>query len=100
MKFPKKFLQNLAYGNHNSLVVKVIETEIYGRTRWSVMYSMIFKVIATGKYYSTYYSKGATEMQDESPYEYLGDEIECAEVVPKKVKIIAYVEVEEENSTD
>lgn len=39
----------------------------------------------------TYYSVGATEMQEESPYEYEGEWVEVTEVVPKEVTVTKYV---------
>lgn len=99
MKFQRKFLQDLTYGDHDPIIVELIEDEICDNSRWSITYSMIFKVVATGKYYSTCYSRGATEQQDEGPYEYSPAEIECTEVEPKKVEVIQYVTVKE-NITD
>jgi hypothetical protein len=49
---------------------------------------MIFKV--DDKFYKTNYQVGATEMQDEAPYEYEGDEIECPEMEPYEVTITKY----------
>ena len=47
-------------------------------TRWSIVSRRVFR--HDNKYYETIYSQGATEQQDESPYEYEGDMIECPEV--------------------
>ena len=95
MKFTRKFLQNLACEDHDPIIVELIKDEICDHTRWSVGHDVIFKVLATNKFYSTYYSRGATEYQDESPYECEPAEIECAEVIPKKVEVIQYVTVKE-----
>lgn len=59
-------------------------------SRWSRHYEMVFKDITTDKYYITYYSVGATECQDEAPYEYEPDEIEVKEVKPVEKTIIVY----------
>ena len=98
MKFSRKFLQNLAYEEHDEAIVKLIEDEVCDHSRWSVIHSMIFKVLATGKYYCTSYSVGATEYQDEGAYEYSSAEIECTEVIPKKIEVIQYVEVKEDTT--
>ena len=45
------------------------------------------------KFYTSTYSEGATEMQDEYPYEYDGDEVECKEVIPTPQEVIVYEEV-------
>jgi hypothetical protein len=49
---------------------------------------MIFKF--EDKLYKTSYSTGATEYQDEDPYEYEDDVIECPEVFPVEKTIIVY----------
>lgn len=69
----------------------IVEKEVSDTSRWSVHYDCIFKL--DGKFYSTYFSEGATESQDESPYEYEGDWIEVDEVEPKEVTVIRYVSV-------
>jgi hypothetical protein len=87
MKFTKEFLQELVWdeGDDN---VEVIEDELIDESRWSLHYRMIFKY--DEKYYETFYSKGATEQQDESPYEFEDDEIECVEVFPIEKVITVY----------
>jgi hypothetical protein len=89
MKFSKEFLQERFWSNKNNTV--------YGRiadhTRWSVVYEEVFEY--EGKLYLTTYSVGATEHQDESPYEYDEDEIECPEVVAV-YDAVRYVPVNQE----
>lgn len=67
--------------------VEVILDQIVNQSRWSIHHDIIFKWI-DGKYYSTGYIEGATECQDEAPWEY-EDEVECTEVhqVEKMVKV-------------
>lgn len=91
MKFKKEDLIGLAYGSHDADVYKVIQKEIEETSRWSVHYSMVFEF--EGKLYLTNYSIGATEMQDEDPYEYDDDEIECCEVEAYEATIIKFREV-------
>lgn len=84
VKFSKEFLTEellLPYDNDN-----VVKDEITGTTRWSVIHDLIFE--HEGKYWSTRYSVGATEMQDEEPWRYQ-NEIKCTEVhqVEKLVKV-------------
>lgn len=55
-----------------------IEDHVVDVNRWTIDHKIIFEY--KGKYYSAYYSEGATELQDESPWEY-EDMIECVEVV-------------------
>ena len=96
MKFKKTDLVAMLYDGDES-VLKRIEGKITDTSRWSVNYSVIFQDVKTGKYYSSYYSEGATEMQEESAYEYDGKEIECSEVVEETVKVKQWVSKEEEN---
>lgn len=87
MLFKKKHLINLAnidYGPD----FKIIENELIDNDRWSLHYRMIFKYV--DKYYVTSYSRGATEYQDESPYEFEDDMIECVEVMPIEKTITVY----------
>lgn len=90
MKFTREFLQDLASGDHDSGLVEIISYEVVDTSRWSIHYEMIFKT--DGRYFKTHYSRGATEYQDEQPYEYDADDIECTEVFPITRTIIVYEE--------
>lgn len=88
VKFSKDYLKNellLPYAN-------AIVDNIIGTTRWSIVHEIVFA--DKGKFYMTTYSEGATECQDESPWEY-DDEIECAEVELKEVKVKKWMSVED-----
>jgi hypothetical protein len=80
--------RELPYGNYDAELDKdcFYHTEVTDTSRWSVHYDLIFEY--KGKFYKTHYSKGATEYQDERPWEY-EDEVECVEVnqVEKMVKV-------------
>jgi hypothetical protein len=80
MKFSKEYMQEEAFDN-------CVEDKIIGKSRWSVNHEMAFK--HEGKFYRTSYSCGATEYQEEAPFEYADDEVECEEVhkVPKTVMV-------------
>ena len=88
MKFNKEFLKGIAEDDYDMTIVKVIHNDIVDTTRWSIVYEVVFKF--DNKFYKTHYSVGATESQDERPYEYDGDEIECVEVVPVEKTITVY----------
>lgn len=90
-EFKKEDLINLAYGDYDDEVFDVIHNKIMDATRWSVVYEMVFK--HQGKFYETSYSRGATEGQDESPYEHEGDMISVSEVAPREFTVIRYVGV-------
>ena len=74
---------------------EIIYDKITDTSRWSVHHECVFKL--GDKFYMTHYSEGATEIQDEAPYEYEGDWIEITEVVPKEFTVIKYVPKEENN---
>ncbi len=82
--FQKDFLMNelgLSYDN-------TIEEHIVDLDRWSAIYEIIFEY--NGNFYRTRYAKGATELQDEQPWEYV-DEILCEEVEQKQVTKMEWV---------
>ena len=56
----------------------IIEDNIIDHRRWSVDHEIIFE--RGGRFYAAVYSVGATESQDESPWQYDEDMIECTEV--------------------
>ena len=68
-----------------------VQSTIVEHSRWSVHYEEIFE--HEGKYYRTYYSVGATESQDEQPYEYDEDMIECQEVEQVKRYVSVWKDV-------
>jgi hypothetical protein len=82
MKFKKEFMQRLVYGDEREYKSFIVEDKIVDTSRWSIIHSIIF--YHDGKYYESSYSVGATENQDERPYEYDDDEIECPEMVRVK----------------
>lgn len=84
IKFKKDFLINKLNLPHSAIL-----DEIVGNSRWSIQHKIIFE--HQGKFYRAYYSIGATEMQDESPWEY-EDEVECVEVELKKVEVLKWID--------
>ena len=87
MLIAKDIAQELTYAGERE-GFKVIERKIIDHTRWSVISSIV--VEKDGKFYASSYSIGATESQDESPYENDGDQIEFREVQKKEVLTIVY----------
>jgi len=83
MLFSKEFLRD-DRGNKETTVLD----EIIDQTRWSTVNRRVFK--HEGKFYETVYSYGSTESQDESPYEYDEDEIECKEVFEVQKLVTVY----------
>jgi len=58
---------------------KVISNKIVDQSRWSIHHKLVFHF--ENKYYMTWYSIGATEQQDEMPWED-DDIVDCFEVEP------------------
>ena len=77
----------IAYGDHE--LFEDVTSKITDTTRWSVCYEKIAKRISDGKFFKLDYRVGATEMQDESPYEW-EDEVSIPEVFPVEKTIIVY----------
>jgi hypothetical protein len=92
MLFKKEFLKDLAHDDYDKNEVEVIYTDLIDSNRWSLVYEQIF--LFNDKYYRTVYQVGATEQQDERPYEYDLEEIECEEVVPKEITKIIYLPID------
>lgn len=65
---------------------EVLEDSLIDTSRWSTHHNLVFK--KDGKTWETQYSRGATESQDEQPFEYQ-DKVVCMEVhqVPKTVMV-------------
>jgi hypothetical protein len=85
--FSKEYLQAVLFGDAPGLV----ETSIVDTSRWSIHKSMIFK--ADGLHYETGYSEGATEQQDERPFEFDADEIDCIQVEEVSTVVTVWVPV-------
>lgn len=87
-KFSKDYLKDeLDLPYSNTIVDRIIDT-----TRWSIVHEIVFE--DNGKFYQTTYSEGATEMQDERPWEY-EDEVECEEVELREEKVKKWMSVGE-----
>ena len=72
---------------------KEVKRDIVDTTRWSNIYEGIFQHLPTGKYYSVSWSQGATEMQDEGPFEYDKDDIDFIEVEQNEITVVEWVPV-------
>jgi hypothetical protein len=80
MLFEKEFLQEMQG--------ETVEDKMVEHKRWSIVHVRVFG--HEGKFYRTRYAVGATESQDESPYENDPDQIECPEVHPVQKTITVY----------
>jgi hypothetical protein len=89
VKFKKEDLAD-GIGKYGDGPLKnTVLSEHTGSSRWAQEWRRVFEF--QGKFYETYYRVASTECQDESPYEYDEDEIECAEVVARSKMITEYV---------
>ena len=82
-RYHKDYLRNELDLPYSAIVNKITDT-----SRWSIHHYIVFE--DEGKFYSTNYSEGATECQDERPWEY-DDEIDCVEVELKEVTKLEWV---------
>lgn len=86
IKFSKDYLTN-----ELDLPYSAIYDEVTDNSRWSIYHTCVFE--NNGKFYMAEYSVGATECQDERPWEYK-DEVECTEVELKEVIVKKWIPVE------
>jgi hypothetical protein len=90
MKFNKEFLSEtvLYSGSDQTQKTFIVVNSISETSRWSEYHYLVFS--HKGNLYETSYSQGLTESQDESPWEYDSEEIECAEVEAYEKTVTAY----------
>ena len=86
-KFTKEYLVCELDLPYTAISDKIIDT-----SRWSIFHKIVFE--DNGKFYSTTYSVGATEMQDERPWEYT-EIVECTEVELREIMVKEWVPVED-----
>ena len=67
-------------------------SRIVDQSRWAVSYEIVFAY--ANKFYRTYYRVGATEQQDESPWEF-EKTADCFEVELKPITVKQWVEVKD-----
>jgi hypothetical protein len=90
MQLSKADARDLVYRDHPDF--EVIQDRIIDTSRWSVHHEIVVKHTETNKFYKTTYSKGATEYQDEQPFED-DDEVILKEVIPVETAVIVYKEI-------
>jgi hypothetical protein len=83
----KEAAQDILWENEGEIVRDIIT----GKSRWSIRHELIFKL--NDKYYRTTYQEGATEYQDEQPWQY-ETEIKCIEVEPFKELVTNFKPIE------
>lgn len=89
-KFSTEYLKKLGLPYDGD----VMEDNIIENDRWTITHEIVFE--DKGKFYKTRYSEGATEMQDERPWEY-ENEVECTEVELREVTIQKWLPIDDKN---
>jgi hypothetical protein len=88
LKFTPREGREIVWGDDERFVT--ISNEIVDTRRWTLTKRLIVKRVSDGKFFETFYSKGATEMQEEKPFEY-DKEAEFNEVKEIQKTITDYV---------
>lgn len=87
MMFNSILLKALADGDPPK-GMEIIENRLVGRSRWALRYRLVFKF--DEHFYESSYYIGATEQQDQRPYEDDLGMVECPEVVPVQTTVTIY----------
>lgn len=74
------------WGNEDKF--ELISNDIIDTSRWSVIYRAVIKELETGRFFEATYSEGATEYQDEQPFEH--DDAIFTEVFPVEKTVVIY----------
>lgn len=91
----KQSALDILYEENENAEVIVDDIEDIGR--WSTYHTLIFKL--DGDFYRTFYRRGATEYQDESPWEH-DTEVTCEQVYPVQEMTTVYKSQEEIDSAE
>ena len=86
LNFTKERARRLKYGGDDAY--RVIRNEITDTSWWSIHYYIVIQRIEDGRFFADTYSVGATESQDERPWEY--NEPNFTEVFPEEKVVIQY----------
>lgn len=86
LNFTKQRARTLLYGADKAY--RIIRDEIVDTSRWSIIHHIVIQRVEDGRFFADSYSVGATESQDESPWEYT--EPAFTEVFPVEKVVIEY----------
>lgn len=67
---------------------ETVHKEAVDTSRWSIQYEIVVRRKSDGKFFRDFYSVGATEQQDEGPYDYTDPDF--TQVFPKEKVTIVY----------
>lgn len=71
---------------------EVVSNEYSYRSRWASHHVLVISN-GDGRLWQIEYSKALTELQNERPFDYAGDEVELTEVFPISVMVRRFVKV-------
>ena len=74
MKIPTEQAREATYGDAPE-GFSIVADSLVGKTRWGITHQLVL-VDSAGDLWGTTYSTGATEYQEEQPFEYEGDTVE------------------------
>ena len=87
IKFPRKRALSILYRGDDAY--KIVRNTLEDSTRWSLCYDLVIQNTADSRFWNAGYRQGATESQDEGPWE--GDtEVTFTEVFPVEKVVIEY----------
>lgn len=81
----KEEARDIIYEDHEDY--DVISDEITDHRRWSVDHEVIIKRLSDEKFFQGNYSRGATESQDEKPFEYSEPEFTEVFLTTKTIQV-------------
>jgi hypothetical protein len=96
-KFKKEDLQAVVAGESDTL--ETVSDRLIGKGRWTINHELVFRETASGRFFRVHYSEGATEQQDESPFEYATDDVAVVEVRPAERVVTVYEPIPETSTT-
>ena len=88
MKLTGKEARDVIWGDSDDWEETIDTVQVTGKSRWSIQKEGVFLHKPSNKHYEFYWQVGATEMQDEQPFEYEKEvhpvEVELKEIVVQK----------------
>ena len=88
LELDQETASELAYEDFDNSIYEVV-SNINGHSRWTINFELVIKTLVDGRFWKARYSKGATESQDEGPFEYGSSTF--TEVFPIKKEVIVYI---------
>jgi hypothetical protein len=88
LKLTSEEAQHILYDDVDPPEFKIIEDKMVDKSRWSIQYRLVVQRLADGKFFADYYQRGATEYQDQQPWEF--DKPNFTEVFPVEKTITVY----------